>query len=142
MTGRIVRARYRPDQPGRKAPYPGSPFLPFGAFAVSPRVQGLAMQVARDIAVVAKALSPEGEDRREGEQVYSESFFTVPGKPLKIDGLPRSTALVGNSDPKAPAMEFGSGEGSTDAEPRPQGGGNLPFRVLGKAGRMFGDLHE
>lgn len=136
----VVRARYKQDQPGRRAPYPGSPYLPFGAFAVSERVQGLVLKVASDIAVFAKAISPEGEDR-EGKPRYSESFVVTPGKPVRVDGLQRSSALVGNTAPHATAIEFGSGEGSTDGEDRPQGGGNLPFRVLGRAGAAFGDFH-
>lgn len=135
--------RYVQDKPGRVTPYPESRgMLPFGAFAVSPRVQKLTIRIAKDVKALAKAISPEGEDPRDGKPAYKDSFIVVPGKPLKIDGLLRSTALVGNTAPHATAIEFGSGEGSTDAEDRPQGGGNLPFRVLGRAGSTIGEFRS
>jgi hypothetical protein len=140
----VRRIRYKQDQPGRTAPYPGSPFLPFGAFVMSPRMQGLVTKVTMDMAAYAKAISPDGPDERRkvGTKRYKDSFKVTIGKPLKIDGLLRVTSNLGNTAAHAPAVEFGSGEGSTDAEDRPQGGGNLPFRVLGRTGRAFGDFHE
>lgn len=138
----VRRVVYREDKPGRTTPYPGSPFLPFGAFAVSPRVQGLVLKVARDGAIIAKMLSPKGEGP--GPH-YRDQFDTRPGKPLKIDGLPRATAEIINRDPKAAAVEFGSGEGSigeSGGEERPQGGHSPARRVLGKTGMMLGDFHE
>ncbi len=135
--------RYVQDKPGRTQPYPESRgMLPFGAFAVSPRIQKLTMRIGKDVKAVAKAIAPEGEDERPGKPKYSESFIVVPGKPLKIDGLLRATALVGNTAPHAAAVEFGSGEGSTDTEERPQGGGNHPHRTLGIAGSLIGDFHD
>ena len=138
----VTRITYKQDAPGRTAPYPGSPYLPFGAFVMSPRMQGLVNKISRDTAIIARMLSPEGDDPRDGKPRYKDSFGTAVGKPVKIDGLLRVTGLVFNTAPHAVAIEFGSGEGSTDAEDRPQGGGNLPFRVLGKAGRIMGDFHE
>ena len=134
---------YKADRPGQKTPNKESPHLqPFGMFAVSPRIQALTIRIAKDVKAVAKAISPEGDDPRDGKPAYRDSFIVVPGKPLKIKGLLRATALVGNTAPHATAVEFGSGEGSTDAEDRPQGGGNLPFRVLGRAGSTIGDFHS
>ena len=136
--------RYVHDEPGRLTPYPESRgMLPFGAFAVSPRIQKLTLRIAKDVKAVAKAISPEGPERGpDSGPAYKDSFIVVPGKPLKIDGLERATALVGNTASHAPAIEFGSGEGSTDAEERPQHGGNLPFRVLGRAGATIGEFHD
>lgn len=140
----VRRVIYKQDAPGRLAPYPGSPYLPFGAFCMSPRMQGLVNKVSRDGAIIARMLSPDGVDK-EGGVKYRDSFFVKVGKPLRIDGLLRVTSLIGNSDPKAPAIEFGSGKASVgdsaDVE-RPQGGSNEPFRVLGKVGRILGDFHE
>lgn len=136
--------RYVPDKPGRKTPYPESKgMLPFGAFAVSPRIQKVALKIAKDVKAVAESIAPvgDGRDPKDGP-AYKDSFIVVPGPPLKIDGLERATALVGNTADHAAAVEFGSGEGSTDAEPRPQGGGNHPHRTLGRAGSMIGDFHD
>ena len=139
----VKRIRYKEDPPGRMAPLPGSPYLPFGAFVMSPRMQGLVLKVTGDMAVYAKAISPDGPDEgSEGKPKYADSFKVTVGEVVKIKGLKRVTANLGNTAPHAPAVEFGSGEGSTDAEDRPQGGGNLPFRVLGRTGRAFGDFHE
>jgi hypothetical protein len=139
----VRRIRYKEDQPGRMAPYPGSPYLPFGAFVMSPRMQGLVLKVTSDMAVYARAISPDNtDDQREGKPRYKDSFKVTVGEIVKIKGLKRVTANLGNTADHAAAIEFGSGEGSTDAEYRPQGGGNLPFRVLGKTGRAFGDFYE
>lgn len=145
MSGRIVAIRYKQDAPGRVAPYPRSPYLPFGAFCMSPRVQGLVLKVARDVKAFAESISPESEEEGKDGPRYKDSFVVAPGRPLKIDGLNRVTALVGNKAPHAPAVEFGSGEpslGESGGEGREQGGWNKPFRVLGRAGRAFGDFHE
>ena len=58
----VRRVTYKPDAPGRTAPYPGSPYMPFGAFVMSPRMQGLVNKIARDTAVLARMLSPDGVD--------------------------------------------------------------------------------
>jgi len=139
MTRRIVY--YRADKPGKVTPYPGSPFLPFGAFAVSARMQGLMNKVGRDTAGLAKMFVPSGSDEK-GGQSYRESFVIVPGSLVKIKGLRRVSTNVVNTADHAAALEFGSGEASGDGEPRPQGGGNLPKRPLGKAGMMMGDFHS
>ena len=141
----VTRITYKQDAPGRTAPYPGSPYLPFGAFVMSPRMQGLVNKISRDVAVIARMLSPESEDEREDKPRYKDSFGTAVGKPVKIDGLTRVSGLVFNTSPQAPAVEFGSGSesiGDAAGEDRPQGGYNKPFRVLGKAGRIMGDFHE
>lgn len=144
MSGRIARITYKQDQPGRTAPYPGSPYRPFGAFVMSPRMQGLVLRVTRDVKAFAEGISPTSDTEGEGPR-YKDSFVVAPGRPLKIDGLNRVTALLGNTAPHAPAVEFGSGEssvGDTSGESRPQGGYNKPQRVLGRAGRAFGDFSE
>lgn len=142
----VAKVTYRADKPGRVAPYPGSPYLPFGAFCLSPRMQGLMMKVGRDTAILARMLSPEGpEQDGDPKPRYKDSFIVIPGKPLKIEGLSRVTSLVGNTAPHSAAIEFGSGEpslGDTSGEGRPQHGYNKPYRVLGKAGRIMGDFHE
>jgi len=139
----VRRIRYKEDQPGRMAPYPGSPYMPFGAFVMSPRMQGLVTKVTLDMSVVARALSPDSaDDGRQSKPRYKDSFKVTVGSVVKIKGLKRVTSNLGNTADHAAAIEFGSGEGSTDAEDRPQGGGNLPFRVLGRTGRAFGDFHE
>jgi len=145
MSGKIVAVRYKQDAPGRTAPYPKSPYLPFSRFCTSARVQGLALKVAGDIAVFAKAISPESETEVEEGERYKDKFITKPGKHMKIDGLNRATALVGNTAAHAAAVEFGSGEpsvGDTSGETRPQGGYNYAYRVLGRAGRAFGDWRD
>ena len=145
MTGKIVAVRYKQDSPGRTSPYPGSPYLPFSAFCVSPRVQGIALKVAGDIAVFAKGISPDSDREKDEGESYKDSFVVKPGKLLKIDGLNRSTALVGNTAAHAPAIEFGSGEpsvGDSSGEGREQGGYNYAYRVLGRAGRAFGDWRD
>lgn len=134
---------YKADRPGQKTPNKESPHLqPFGMFAVSPRIQALTIRIAKDVKAVAKAISPEGDEREEGV-AYKDSFIVVPGKPLKIKGLSRATALVGNTAPHSAAIEFGSGDGSVGdsaGEGRPQGGSNQPFRVLGRAGATIGEF--
>ena len=138
----VGRIRYREDKPGKVTPYPGSPYLPFGAFALSSRMQGLTLKIARDGALIAKMLSPKGEG---SGPHYRDQFATKPGEIVTIDGLPRVTSEIVNNDPKAAAVEFGSGEGSvgdSSGEGRPQGGHSPAHRVLGKTGRILGDFHE
>lgn len=134
--------RYVADKPGRETPYPESRGMqPFAAFAVSPRIQKLALRIGKDVKAVAKAISPEGDDPRGPK--YRDSFIVVPGKPLKIKGLLRATALVGNTAPQAAAIEFGSGEpsqGDTQGQGRPQHGYNYSYRVLGRAGSRIGEF--
>jgi hypothetical protein len=144
VSGKIVGIRYKADSPGRTAPYPGSPYLPFSRFCTSRRVQGLVLHIAADVAAFAKSISPESDDERDKPR-YKDSFIVRPGKALRLDGLARATALVGNTSPQAPSVEFGSGEGSvgdSSGQDRPQGGWNRPMRVLGRAGMAFGDFHE
>ena len=140
MAGRTLR--YVQDKPGRTMPYPESRgMLPFGAFAVSPRIQKLTMRIGRDVKAVAKAISPESEDERGPK--YRDCFIVVPGRPLKIEGLARCTSLVGNTAAHAAAVEFGSGEpsvGETQGEGRPQHGYNYSYRVLGRAGSRIGEF--
>jgi hypothetical protein len=142
----VTRIQYKEDKPGRTTPYPGSPYLPFGAFCVSPRMQGLMNKVGRDTAIIAKMISPDSADdgRDDGRPAYRDSFVVTVGEILKIKGLKRVTSNVGNTADHAAAVEFGSGEGSlgdSSGETRPQGGSNRPQRVLGKAGRIMGDFH-
>lgn len=140
----VVKITYRADKPGKKTPYYQSKgMLPFGAFCVSPRVQGLVLKIGRDTATLAKMFVPPSDDERNGH--YRDKFVVTPGKLLKIEGLERATSLVGNTSPSAAAVEFGSGEpsvGDSSGESRPQGGYNVAKRPLGKAGRMMGDFHE
>lgn len=139
----VRRVQYKADKPGRVTPYPGSPFLPFGAFCISPRIQGLTLKIGRDVATLAKMFVKPSDDERNGH--YRDKFIVVPGAPLKIQGLTRATALVGNTSPSAAAVEFGSGEpsvGDSAGDGRPQGGYSAPKRPLGKAGMMIGDFHE
>jgi hypothetical protein len=142
----VRRIRYKEDPPGRTAPLPGSPYLPFGAFAVSPRMQGLVTKVTSDMAVFARSISPESADEgREGKPRYKDSFKVTVGEIVKIKGLKRVTANLGNTAPHAAAVEFGSGEGSlgdSSESGRPQGGSNAPMRILGKTARAFGDWRE
>lgn len=143
---KVERIYYKEDRPGRTAPYPGSPYMPFSRFCTSRRVQGLMLKVASDVKAFAEGISPDSdEEGSKGKPKYKDSFVVRPGRPLKIDGLLRSTALVGNTAPHAASVEFGSGEpssGDSSGEDRPQGGYNKPMRVLGRAGRAFGDFHE
>jgi hypothetical protein len=135
--------RYVADKPGQKTPNRESPdLMPFGIFAVSPRIQKLTIRIAKDVKAVAKAISPESDEPVDKPK-YRDSFIVVPGKPLKIKGLLRATALVGNTAPHSAAIEFGSGEGSVGdsaGEGRPQGGSNQPYRVLGRAGATIGEF--
>ena len=68
----VRRIIYKQDAPGRVAPYPGSPYLPFGAFCMSPRMQGLVNKVCRDTAIIAKLLSPDGPEQPDGDHERGE----------------------------------------------------------------------
>lgn len=113
----------------------------FSSFAVSDQIRRPVRLAAAQVVGIARGIAPKKSGR------YALSFEI--GKAKEFMFKPRNGPLqrravieVINTDPKAVAMEFGSGEGSTDGEYRPQGGGNLPFRTLGRAGARVGDYHS
>lgn len=132
--------RYVRDRPNDFRPHDDGS-LPMSAFVVSDKIRRPCLQAAHHLIGIARGLAP----KKSG--AYSESFGIGPAKEFmfKPAGEPlqrRAVVEVVNTDDKAVAMEFGSGEGSTDGEYRPQGGGNLPYRVLGRAAARVGDFHE
>lgn len=136
--------RYVADKPGQIKPNKESPGLaPFGAFALSPRIQKLTIRIGMEVAALAGTLV-EHKGERSADKPYAASFKVIPGVIVTIDGLPRVTSNVWNSSDHAAALEFGSGEpsvGESTGESRPQGGYNEAQRPLGRAGAMIGDFH-
>jgi hypothetical protein len=131
---------YRRDRPNDFTPHSDGS-LPMSAFVKSGQARHPALQAAGDVIRIAKSIAP----KKSGDYAGSfgigpakEFWFKPHGEPLQL----RAVVEVVNTDDKAVAMEFGSGEGSTDQEYRPQGGGNHAYRVLGKAAGMVGDYHE
>lgn len=131
---------YRRDRPNDYKPHTdGSGSM--SSFVISDQIRDPLLSAGRLIIGIARGIAP----KKTG--TYANSFaigkkttfmFKPAGEPLQR----RAVVEVINTDDKAVAMEFGSGEGSTDFEYRPQGGGNLPYRVLGRAGARVGDFHE
>lgn len=140
----VRRLRYRADKPGQMTPNKESPGLqPFGAFAVSKRMQKLTIRIGMDVAALAGTFVPSSSEPKDGP-AYADSFHVVPGKIITIEGLPRVTSDVVNTADHAAALEFGSGDqsvGDSAGEPRPQGGSNKAMRPLGRAGAKIGDFH-
>ena len=137
-------ARYVRDRPNDFAPHSdGSGSM--SSFVISSQIRRPVMLAALEVIGIAKAMAP----KESGE--YSRSFaigqrrkmfmFKPEGEPLQ----PRALVEVINTAESAPAIEFGSGKrsvGDSAGDPRPQGGGNKPFRILGRAGARVGDFHE
>lgn len=137
--------RYVQDKPGQLTPNKESPHLkPFGAFALSGRMQKLTIRIGKDVAALAGTLvEHKSEDQRQKGKAYADSFKVVPGEIVVIDGLPRVTSDVVNTADHSAALEFGSGEpsvGDTAGEGREQGGYNEAQRPLGRAGAIIGEF--
>jgi hypothetical protein len=111
------------------------------SFVISGQIRHPCLVAAGELIGIAQNIAPKksGTYSRAFRVGPKKKFWFKPhGEPLQL----RAVVEVENTDDKAVAMEFGSGEGSTDGEYRPQGGGNLPYRVLGRAGARIGDFHE
>jgi hypothetical protein len=117
---------------------------PMSAFVESDKIRRPCLQAAYQVIGIARGLAPKNRGR------YASSFgigkrkvflFKPAGEPRQR----RAVVEVINTDPAAGAIEWGSGrpnEGASPGEPRPQGGSNQPFRVLGRAAAKVGDFHE
>jgi hypothetical protein len=132
--------RYRRDKPNDFRPHTDGS-LSMSSFVISGQIRHPCLQAAAEVIGIAKSIAPKKSGtyaRSFGIGPAKKFWFKPVGEPLQL----RAVVEVVNTDDKAVAMEFGSGEGSTDGEYRPQGGGNLPYRVLGRAGGKVGDFHE
>lgn len=115
----------------------------FSAFAVSEQIRKPTIQGAEMVAGIARGIAPKFGGG------YARSFKigrtrTIWFKPKQGPLQRRAVVEVINDDPKAVAMEFGSGPSSVGGSAggaRPQGGSNPAFRVLMRAGKRVGDFH-
>lgn len=137
-------ATYRRDRPNDfRRHSDGS--APFSSFAVSDQLRRPTLQLAHVIVTIARRIAP----RHTGEYAASFAINTRTKEfVFKPRGYPRQRRAVVeviNTDEKAAAIEFGSGEpsvGDSSGESRPQGGFNTNFRVLGRAAAKVGDFRE
>ena len=135
--------RYRRDKPNDFTPHTDGS-LPMSAFVISGQIRHPCLQAAAEVIGIAKSIAPTKSG------TYANAFgigpdkkfwFKPVGEPLQL----RAVVEVVNTDTKAVAIEFGSGEqsvGDSAGDERPQGGWNKPYRVLGRAGAKVGDFHE
>lgn len=104
-----------------------------GEFLVSNQLRDAVTQGAQDVA--AEANRTKVTERLD--------YYVDHGPDVIVtrNGNPRVSERVRCDDPAAAAIEFGSGTGSWRGgeHSRPQGGGNTPYRTLGKAGAKFDD---
>lgn len=134
--------RYKRDKANDFKPHEDGS-LPFSSFAISEQIRKPTRQGAELIAGIARGIAPKGSG------AYSTSFRIGKAKrfmfkPRSGPLQPRAVVEVVNTDEKAAAIEFGSGQpsvGDAAGDPRPQGGSNQPFRVLGRAAARVGDFH-
>lgn len=140
MANRVIRYKrdrandYRPHKDGS-----GS----FSAFAVSEQIRKPVRAGAELVIGIARGISPGGPGG-----TYAGSFEigrkrTIWFKPITGPLQRRAIVEVINTDPKAAAIEFGSGRpsvGASKGKGRPQGGSNRAYRVLMKAGGRVGDF--
>jgi len=117
---------------------------PMSSFVISNQIRRPCVEAAYAVIGIAQGLAPKGSGAYAalfGIGKRERFMFKPAGEPLQ----PRAVAEVINTDDKAPAIEWGSGQANDGASPdtdRPQGGSNQPFRVLGRAGARVGDFHE
>lgn len=101
----------------------------FGAFMRSDQMRDVTVEVARDIAALAKELSPES--RRGGDQsgVRMRDQFEVERDAglMRVGGNLRVMVIVSNNARSAAPNEFGTSR-------------NKRHRMLGRAGAAFGDF--
>lgn len=94
---------------------------------MSDSIQDAALFWARQLILAALGFAPTATG------VYRGRFF-VASSVETVKGNPRQSAIAGNSDPKAPQVEWGDPEHIG----RPQGGSHgRPHRPLGRAGAQF-----
>lgn len=97
----------------------------FGAFIRSDQVREVVAEVAREIAALAKELSPKSNEPGK----HMADSFTVQKNAglIKVGGNLRVRVLVNNNDRAAALNEFGTKR-------------NKRVRMLGRAGAAFGDF--
>lgn len=93
----------------------------FGRFMVSRQVQQPVNAVAEAVKARAVDLTPEATGAMKAAYEVNEIA------PVAVNSSPRASAEVRNSNPAAPAVEFG-------------GKRNKPVRPLGQAASEFGDV--
>lgn len=101
----------------------------FGAFMKSDQMRDVTEDVAKDIAAVAKSLSPQSSrgGEQEGRRMRDQFRVVRNAGTLKVSGNLRVRVLVENPARSAAPNEFGT--------PRTK-----RHRMLGRAGAMFGDF--
>lgn len=112
-----MRTKYVPNHPS------------FGAFLKSDQVHDPAVEVAEDIAALAKEFSPESGRGGEQEGRRMRDRFIVERSVglIKVAGNLRRFAIVSNDARSAAPNEFGTRR-------------NKRQRMLGRAGAAFGDF--
>lgn len=97
----------------------------FGAFIRSDQVRDAVVEVAKEIAALAKELSPKSD----APGKHMANSFTVQKNAglIKVSGNLRVRVLVNNNDRAAALNEFGTKR-------------NKRVRMLGRAGAAFGDF--
>lgn len=134
------RAKYKRDRANDYRPHSDGSGS-FSAFAVSEQIRKPVKQGAELVIGIARGMSPGGPGG-----TYANSFEigrarTFWFKPKSGPLQRRAVVEVINTDPKAAAIEFGSGgqgEGASAGGARPQGGSNRAYRVLMRAGGRVG----
>lgn len=113
--------KYEPDHKG------------IAEFLVSSQLADAVRQGAEDVAAEA--------NRTRASRKLDYYVERGPDVIVTRNGNPRVSERVRCDHPAAAAIEFGSGTGNwRDGDTsRPQGGGNQPYRTLGKAGAKYDD---
>lgn len=116
----VVVTRFNPDHKS------------IGEFLRSRQLRDPVHQGAQDVAAEA--------NRTKVTQKINYYVEAGPDVIVTRNGNPRLSERVRADEPMAAAVEFGSGTGNAHGDgKRPQGGGNEPYRTLGKAGAKFND---
>lgn len=101
----------------------------FGAFLVSDQARDVTVEVAEDIALAAAGFSPQssrGGDQ-EGRRMKDQFKVKRNAGTIKVSGNIRVKVEVENNARSAAPNEFGTRR-------------NKPYRMLGRAGALFGDF--
>ena len=136
--------RYRPDKINDFKPHSDGTGS-FSSFLLSEQIQKPLMSAGRNVVAVAAHGPHEFNDGGDYVKHFDVEHAVIQFKAKGQKRHPRAIALVTNDSDHAAAIEFGSGrtnEGQSPGKPRPQGGGNVPYRILGRAAGKIGDWHE
>ena len=117
----------------------------FSTFLVSEQMAKPLRSAAHDVVAIASHGPHEFDDHGDYVRHFDVEHTIIMFKAKGQKRHPRGIALVTNDSDHAAAIEFGSGrtnEGQSPGRPRPQGGGNVPYRVLGRAAGKIGDYRE